>query len=308
MSPKTRILGLQLNREVAANHLKTCLSLLSLIAHQIPAIRHVNINQPHFVSHLQSIQVRHLDIQTKLSGLIKDLAGAEDWVAELGDGLASMQGKIRVCNHSSQSSSQMLQGDGGIGGGRAGRAEMEREWELAATIYWPLIAESYAMAKPLLETVRDEMADGLDVLQGRPPTAKTIMAEYNKLPQPNLHQSSTSLQRSKSRPERSRRSNSVVSWFGGKRQPKSKATTVRFARDVKARWFRKDEAIVDRQSQQKQVAFKRDHVVPLTSERKRSAGDYKNRTTQVKSGRYGMGIRSSGHGGGGGWIPSTAYF
>lgn len=309
MSPKTRILGLNLTHTVASLHLKTCLSLMSLISLQIPAIRRLDadVNRLDFVGHLQSIQVQHLDITNKLSCLVTELgvSGAEAWVLELGDALASMKGKVRMCNSMSKSSSSPATAavyGGGSGSGRQSRSttkkekEKERNYKAAATTYWPLIAESYMLLKPILERVRDEVSDGLDRLEGRWTSSELIMSGYTYSP---------------SRPEPyrrpSRRHSSVVTWFGGKPKAKAPATStfkpvtaVRFENNVQARWFWASEhpnSLLSSEIEDGNVMRQRDHVVALSSDKKRSAGKYGSKKGTVNG--------KAKTGNVGGWIPST---
>ncbi|OAK93596.1 hypothetical protein IQ06DRAFT_354214 [Phaeosphaeriaceae sp. SRC1lsM3a] len=310
MSPKTRILGLNLTHTVASLHLKTCLSLMSLISLQIPAIRRLDadVNRLDFVGHLQDIQTRHLDITNKLSCLVQELVGAgkeiDGWVNELGDALASMKGKVRMCNHMSTSSSSpstaALHGSESGSGGSRSATEKENEktrgYKAVAITYWPLIAETYTLLKPVLERVRDEVSDGLDRLGARRASSQLIMPGYTYSPsRPEPHQ------------RRSRRHSSVVTWFGGK--PKAKApakptakpvTTVRFEKDVQARWFWASErphSLLSNGIEDGNVMMQRDHVVPLSSDKKRSAGKYGSKKGTVNG--------KAKTGNVGGWIPST---
>ncbi|KAH7379111.1 hypothetical protein DE146DRAFT_304332 [Phaeosphaeria sp. MPI-PUGE-AT-0046c] len=256
MSPKIPILGLHLTHATASSHLKTSLTLLSLIAHQIPSIHSLSMPQPDFITRLQRIQARHLTIQTQLSALVKDLVGAHEWVLELADALASMKAKVRQCNHTSRSGLRHVHAQG---------------WKDAARMYWPLVVESYELLRPVLERVRDDISSALV----------------------GCADGDIGMKRSRC---------SVLAWFVGRYAATTPASTVCFAGDVRARWFFVDECARAVRGDGGEMRCKRDHVVPLTSDRKRSAGKYKSRKTRVQAGRYAVGSSSSA----GGWIPSTA--
>jgi hypothetical protein len=233
-TPKTTIAGLHLLRD-QTQHLFNGINLLTRhISDQIAEIPQLNNAQvfdctEHFLRILTSIQQRQGTIHTQLASLVKSTStSTEPWIHEIDDIHQAVLRKVVQCNRRSR-------------GDDLGRKD-------GAMKYWPYVAESLELLKPLLQRLHEDIVRVLDDEEVWVHSKATNRKSFGWFKTPQVTA-----------------------------RPDAKGRNVGFARDVRAR---SEVAQVEGGGE----LVYRECVVPLTSDRKRTAGKFKTRRGLVEEG------------------------
>jgi hypothetical protein len=183
----------------------------------------------HFLRVLTSIQQRQGTIHTQLASLVKSTStSSEPWIHEIDDAQQAVLRKVVQCNRRSR-------------GDELGRKD-------GAMKYWPYVAESLELLKPILERLHEEIMRVLD--------DEEVWAHSRSANRMSLE------------------------WFKTNQftaRPNDKGRNVGFARDVRA------QSEVVRVEGGGELVYK-ECVLALTSDWKRSSGKFKTRKVLAEEG------------------------
>ncbi|KAH5082994.1 hypothetical protein HBI88_147740 [Parastagonospora nodorum] len=226
--PKASVVGISMTMEQATELHSITNLLVTIIYQQFYAIEAFNRFTKHGLSpHLNEVQQRQSRFQTRLSDLIKATKdSSQPWLRELMDGQEAILRKIRQCNHMAQHS---------LG------------WKDSAIMYWPHISDSYEILRPVLERLHQELGGAIENGQLWAPKTRTDAVSKVQA-----------------------RRHSMVYWFGQTRRlalvaaPRASHKTVRFDKEVQARWM-------DAREEPEKTKDARKLTLQLTTDKKNTA-------------------------------------